>query len=70
MIANFLRCLVGLALLPLCWGFARTLFDSFLAGVSGWCSVEGLSLLGGMAAFALCWATLSHPVRTLSLIHI
>jgi len=63
MIANFLRCLLGLALLPLCWGFARTLFDSFMVDMSGWCSVEGLSLLSGMAAFALCWATLSHPVR-------
>jgi len=34
-----------------------------MADVSGWCSVEGFSLMGGMAAFALCWATLSHPVR-------
>jgi len=63
MIANFLRCLLGFALLPMCWSVARTLFDSFMADVSGWCSVEGLSLLGGLAAFALCWATLSHPVR-------
>jgi len=69
MIANFLRCLLGLALLPLCWGFARTLFDSFMADVSGWGSVEGLSLLGGMAAFAFCWATISHPVRAYVLGH-
>jgi len=69
MIANFLRCLLGILLLPMCWAFARTLFDSFMAGASGWCSVEGLSMFGGMAAFALSWATLSHPVRMYVLGH-
>jgi len=64
MIANFFRWLLGLALLPLCWGFGWTLFDAFRTGAVGGFSVEGLSLLGGMVAFALCWATLSHPVRT------
>jgi len=69
MIANFLRWLLGIALLPLCWGFARTLFDSFMHDVSDWYSVEGISLLAGMAAFAFCWAAISHPVRLYVLGH-
>lgn len=71
MIAGAARCLLGLALLPACWGVARTLGDAVLAaaGASGGLSVETVSLLAGMAAFALCWSTISRPVRTYVLGH-
>jgi hypothetical protein len=69
--ANFLRMLVGLALLPACWGVSRAFFDALLAaaGATGGLSVEALSLLGGIAAFALAWMALSHPVRAYVLGH-
>ncbi len=69
--AGFLRCLLGLALLPACWGALRALFDSVLvaAGEQNAFSVEAVSLLAGMMAFALCWATISHPVRAYVLGH-
>lgn len=71
MIAGFARCIIGVALLPACWGIVRTLFDSvlFAAGATGGVSAEAVSLLGGLAAFALCWATISHPVRMYVLGH-
>ncbi len=69
--ANFLRLLVGLALLPLCWGFTRALFDAIVAaaGAEGLASAETLSLLGGIAAFAFAWMALSHPVKMYVLGH-
>ena len=69
--ANFLRLLLGLTLLPMCWGVSRAFFDSILiaAGTSGWMGPEALSLLGGIAAFALAWFALSHPVRMYVLGH-
>lgn len=69
--ANFLRMLVGMALLPLCWACGRSLVDGlvFAAGRDNMFSVESCSLLGGMAAFVFCWTTLSHPVRTYVLGH-
>ena len=68
--ANFLRLLTGLALLPACWGVSRAFLDAVLAaaGATG-LSVETLSLLGGIAAFALAWAALSHPVKAYVLGH-
>ena len=71
MIAGLARCLLGLALLPACWAFSRTLLDAIVAagGAAGGMSVEAMSLLAGMAAFALCWATISHPVRMYVLGH-
>lgn len=68
---NFFRFLIGLALLPLCWGFSRSLLDAivFSAGASGIASAETLSLLAGVAAFALAWMALSHPVKTYVLGH-
>lgn len=68
MIAGAARCLLGLALLPACWGIIRTLID-VIPSAAGGVSVEALSLLGGLAAFALCWATISHPVRMYVLGH-
>ena len=69
--ANFLRLLTGLALLPMCWGVLRALFDAIVvsAGASGLASAETLSLLGGIAAFALAWMALSHPVKMYVLGH-
>ena len=69
--ANFLRLLLGVALLPACWGVSRAFFDALLAaaGATGGLSVEALSLLGGIAAFALSWMALSHPVRAYVLGH-
>ena len=64
--ANFLRLLLGFALLPMFWGFIRSLVDAILrvSGAENAFSVESVSLLGGIAAFGLCWATISHPIRT------
>lgn len=68
--AQFLRVLVGLALLPACWAFARALVHGVMVAAGGAAfSVEAISLLSGMAAFALCWATISHPVRMYVLGH-
>lgn len=68
--ANFIRMLVGVALLPACWGVCRAFFDSVrAAGGAEGISVEAVSLLGGVAAFALCWMALSHPVRAYVLGH-
>ena len=68
--ANFLRLLTGIALLPACWGVARALVDSVVAaaGADG-IGVESLSLLGGVAAFAFAWMVLSHPVKAYVLGH-
>ena len=69
--ANFLRLLLGILLLPTCWGLTRTLADAILAanGGDGGVSAETVALLGGIAAFGLCWAALSHPVRAYVLGH-
>ena len=69
--ANFLRMLIGIALLPACWGATRTFFGAVAgaAGAGEWASVEVLSLLGGIVAFALAWMALSHPVRAYVLGH-
>ena len=69
--ANFLRFLIGLAFLPLCWGVSRAFLDALLiaAGTTGWLSVEAVSLLGGIAAFAMSWFAISHPVRMYVLGH-
>ena len=69
--ANFLRLLVGVVMLPACWGVSRAFFDALMAaaGATGGLSVEALSLLGGIAAFALSWMALSHPVRAYVLGH-
>ena len=63
--ANFLRFLLGLSLLPLCWGVSRAFLDALVlsAGSAGWMTPEALSLFGGILAFAFAWMALSHPVR-------
>ena len=69
--ANFARMLVGIALLPACWGATRVFFRALAAsaGDGEWVSVEMLSLLGGILAFTLAWFALSHPVRAYVLGH-
>ena len=69
--ANFLRLLVVVALLPMCWGVTRVFFRAIAssAGAGEWVSVETLSLLGGVLSFALAWLAVSHPVRTYVLGH-
>ena len=39
------------------------------AGESGGITAESIALVGGMAAFALCWMAVSHPVKTYVLGH-
>lgn len=69
--ASFVRFLLGLSLLPACWGVIRTLIDALIeaAGSERAVSAESLSLLAGIAAFSLCWMALSHPVRAYVLGH-
>ncbi len=68
---GFLRFLMGFALLPMCWGESRAFWDSILiaAGATGSFSAEAVALLGGIAAFALAWMSLSHPVKMYVLGH-
>lgn len=69
--ANFLRMVTGLLLLPACWGVTRTLVDAIVAAAdaSGGPRAESLALLGGILAFAVCWMALPHPVRTYVFAH-
>ncbi len=69
--ANFVRMLLGVALLPVCWGVVRAFFDSIVAaaGDSSGLTAESIALAGGMAAFALCWMSVPHPVKTYVLGH-
>lgn len=71
MMGAFLRLLLGLLLLPACFAVVMTLLDSILAsaGASGWVSAESIAALGGIAAFALCWIAVPHPVRAYVLGH-
>ena len=69
--ANFLRMILGVLLLPMCWGVVRAFLDSVVAaaGESGGITAESIALLGGMLAFALCWMSVPHPVKTYVLGH-
>lgn len=69
--ASFLRLLLGVALLPACWGATRVFFKAIVAsaGAGDWVSAEVLSLLGGILAFTVAWFALSHPVRAYVLGH-
>lgn len=71
MMANFLRMLLGVALLPMCWGVVRAFYDSVVAaaGDSGGITAESIALVGGMVAFVLCWMAVPHPVKTYVLGH-
>lgn len=67
--AGILRLLLGLALLPVCWGCVRAALDSLTVGGEVGFSVELMSLLGGIMAFVVCWFVLSHPIKTYVLGH-
>ena len=64
--ANFLRMVTGLLLLPACWGATRMLADAIVAaaGSTDGFGAEPLALLGGLAVFAFAWLVLPHPVKT------
>lgn len=64
--ANFLRMVLGLLLLPTCWGVTRTLIDAIVsaAGSQADCGYSALALLAGMVVFVFCWMLLPHPIRT------
>lgn len=63
--ASFLRLVLGILLLPLCWAVSRSFLDAVIfAGGNQGLSAEAISLLAGIAAFSLAWMALSHPVRT------
>jgi hypothetical protein len=69
--ANFFRLLLGLALLPACWAITRCLFAAIITAgeATAGITAESIALLGGVAAFALAWTALSHPVRAYVLGH-
>ena len=62
--ADFLRMVTGLLLLPACWAATRTLADAIVAaaGSSDGLNAGSLALLGGIVAFAVGWVLLPHPV--------
>lgn len=68
---NFLRLLLGLALLPACWGVTRVTVDSVVAAANRTDAdyLGALCFLGGMASFLLCWFFLPRLVRTYVLGH-
>lgn len=69
--ASFLRFLLALVLLPLCWSFLCVLWKSICIAAGGehGFTGESVALLGGMAAFTLSWVTVSRPVRAYVLGH-
>jgi hypothetical protein len=68
--AAFLRFLLGVCLLPLCWAFLLVFIDAVsIAGEASAFSAEVVALLGGIAAFVLCWTAITRPVRAYVLGH-
>lgn len=65
---RFLRFLIGLLLLPACWGVGKT-FVSAITATSGGFSVGTFSLVGGVLVFVFAWIALPRPVRTYVLGH-
>lgn len=70
-LAGFSRFALGLAVLPMCWAMSRTFADALRrsAGLADGFPLEAAALLGGMAAFAVAWSALPHPVKTYVLGH-
>ena len=60
--ANFLRMLLGIALLPACWGALRAFF--ICLGDGGAANTGTFSALAGVAVFAVLWCMFPHPVKT------
>ena len=68
--AYFLRMLLGVLLLPACWGVSLTFIDSVKIAAGGNAfSPECIALLGGLTAFFLCWMAVPHPFKTYVLGH-
>ena len=69
--ANFLRMLLGLLLLPVCCGMFCALSDMIIrvSGSEGVFSIDSLSLLSGIVVFFLCWCLISKPVKAYVLGH-
>lgn len=69
--ANFLRLLLAVMLLPACWGTGWALFLAIAAAANaaGHFSSATLSLLAGMAIFVPCWLFLPRPVKIYVLGH-
>lgn len=68
---GFLRCLLGVALLPLCWSLLVVLWRvlCIATGEENAFSDETIALLSGMSVFTLAWFVMSHPIRTYVLGH-
>lgn len=62
MLGKLMRVAIGLLLLPLCFALSRS-FCQVLAN-SAVSVANGLSFVGGIAAFVVCWFLLPHPVKT------
>lgn len=69
--ANFLRMLIGLALLPLCCGVFCALSDVIIlaSGSESVFSINSLSLISGIVVFFFCWCIISKPVKAYVLGH-
>ena len=67
----FLRFLLGILLLPLCWALARTFVCLVLMPTSNSLgfTAQGVSFCGGIAAFIFVWLALPRPMRTYVLGH-
>ncbi len=65
------RLLLGLVLLPACWGLGRVFVDAVFeaTGFAGGFSVDAIALLAGMALFSLSWCAIPLPVRAYVLGH-
>lgn len=68
---SVIRLVLGVLLLPACWGMAKVLCRAVVICVSAEtaASVEAFSLLGGMLAFSFCWMAISKPMKTYVLGH-
>lgn len=68
---NIFRLILGILLIPACWGMGKVLCRAVIVSVSAEtaASVETFSLLGGMLAFAFSWMAISKPMKTYVLGH-
>ena len=59
--ANFLRMLLGFALLPACWGAGKAFF--LCLGDGSAVNTGTFSALAGVVAFSVLWFVFPHPVK-------
>lgn len=69
--AGYARLLLGLAFVPACWSVVRVLTDAILISTDseGGVSLEAISLVAGLAAFAFCRVVFPRPQRAYILGH-